>query len=131
MPARSPPRRGHLIAKTIFSASWSTPSDLIFSRRWLCCGGRRRRLEPAELSLLGDISIAVPVTIFDDGNHLAPTPRVPPFSGMLIFTPGALLRNGRGNTPADWNETTAPDGRLSGEGYYNLYRPDSCRFSDT
>jgi hypothetical protein len=75
----------------------------------------------AELGLLGDISIAVSVTIFDDGNHSDPTPHVPPFSGMLIFTPGALLRNGRGHAPADWNESTAPDGRLSAEGYYKLY----------
>src|SRR5262245_27697119 len=75
-----------------------------------------------ELGLLGDISIAVPVTIFDDGNHTAPTPHVPPFFGMLIFTPGALLRNGHGNTPADWSETTAADGQLSTEGYYGLYR---------
>jgi hypothetical protein len=75
-----------------------------------------------ELGLLGDVSIAVPVTIFDDGNHSAPTPHAPAFSGMLIFTPGALLRNGRGHVPADWNETTALDGRLSTEGYYNLYR---------
>jgi hypothetical protein len=75
-----------------------------------------------ELGLLGDVSIAVPVTIFDDGNHGAPTPHVPPFSGMLIFTPSALLRNGRGNTPVDWSETTAADGQLSTEGYYSLYR---------
>jgi hypothetical protein len=75
-----------------------------------------------ELGLLGDISIAVPVTIFDDGNHSAPTPHTPAFSGMLIFTPGALLCNGRGHTPADWNETTVPDGQLSAEGYYSLYR---------
>lgn len=75
-----------------------------------------------ELGLLGDISIAVPVTVFDDGNHRSPTPHVPPFSGTLAFTPGALLRNGRGNTAADWNEATAADGRLSTEGYYNLYR---------
>lgn len=77
---------------------------------------------PTELGLLGDVSIAVPVTIFDDGNHSAPTPHIPPLSGMLIFTPGALLRNGRGHTPADWNETTEPDGQLSTEGYYRLYR---------
>ncbi len=75
-----------------------------------------------ELGLLGDISIAVPVTVFDDGNHHFPTLHVPPFSGMLIFTPGALLRNGRGNTPADWNEATVANGKLSTEGYYNLYR---------
>ncbi len=75
-----------------------------------------------ELGLLGDISIAVPVTVFDDGNHRSPTPHAPPFSGTLIFTPGALLRNGRGKTPADWYEATAADGQLSAEGYYNLYR---------
>jgi hypothetical protein len=75
-----------------------------------------------ELGLLGDVSIAVPVLIFDDGNHAAPTPHATPFSGMLIFTPGALLRNGRGHTPADWTEASAPDGRVSPEGYYNLYR---------
>lgn len=74
-----------------------------------------------ELGLLGDVSIAVPVTIFDDGHHSAPTPHVPPFSGMLIFTPGALLLNGKGNTPADWSETIAADGQLS-TGYYGLYR---------
>ncbi len=75
-----------------------------------------------ELGLLGDISIAVPVTVFDDGNHRSPTPHAPPFSAMLVFTPGALLCNGWGNTPADWSEATAADGRLSTEGYYNLYR---------
>lgn len=75
-----------------------------------------------ELGLLGDISIAVPVTVFDDGKHHSPTPHAPPFPGMLIFTPGALLRNGRGDTPADWKEATAADGLLSKDGYYNLYR---------
>lgn len=75
-----------------------------------------------ELGLLGDVSTAVPVTVFDDGNHSAPTPHEPAFSGMLVFTPGALLRNGRGHTPADWNEATALDGQLSTDGYYGLYR---------
>ncbi len=75
-----------------------------------------------DLGLLGDVSIAVPVTIFDDGNHSTPTPHEPALSGVLVFTPGALLRNGRGHTPADWNEATASDGQLSIEGYDNLYR---------
>jgi len=74
-----------------------------------------------ELGLLGDVSVAAPVTVFDDGNHSAPTPHADTFSGTLIFTPGALLRNGRGHTPADWNEATASDGQLSTEGYYSLY----------
>ena len=47
-----------------------------------------------ELGLLGDISIAVPVTIFDNGHHTAPVPHAVPFKGTLVFTPGALLRNG-------------------------------------
>jgi hypothetical protein len=75
-----------------------------------------------ELGLLGDISMALPVTLFDDGNHAAPTPHQPPFPGTLLFTPGALLRNGRGRPPADWNEVTTADGQFSTEGYYALYR---------
>ncbi len=75
-----------------------------------------------ELSVLGDISVAVPVTIFDDGNHYKPTPHAQPFSGRLIFVPGALLRNGKGIIPADWNEVTKTQRTLSAEGYYQLYR---------
>ena len=43
-----------------------------------------------ELGLLGDVSIAVPVTVFDDGDHYAPTPHATAFPGTLVFTPGAL-----------------------------------------
>ena len=75
-----------------------------------------------ELGLLGDVSIAAPVTVFDDGSHSEPTPHAPSFPGMLVFTPGALLRNGCGQAPADWRETTTPDGQLKTEGYYNLYQ---------
>lgn len=74
-----------------------------------------------ELGILGDISIAVPVTIFDNGHHTAPVPHATPFKGTLVFTPGALLRNGRGQTPADWAEVTHADGTLDREGYYGLY----------
>lgn len=75
-----------------------------------------------ELGLLGDVSVAVPVTIFDNGNHKAPAPHKSPLSGVLIFTPGALLCNGKNLTPADWNEVTTADRELSPDGYYNLYR---------
>lgn len=74
-----------------------------------------------ELGILGDISVAVPVTVFDDGNHNAPRPHDSPFPGTLVFTPGALLRNERGHTPADWDEATER-GELSPEGYYGIYR---------
>lgn len=75
-----------------------------------------------ELGLLGDISIAVPVTVFDNGHHTAPVPHTQPFAATLVFTPGALLRNGRGHTPVDWAEVTSADGQLDREGYYGLYK---------
>jgi hypothetical protein len=76
---------------------------------------------PTELGILGDISIAVPVTVFDNGNHNAPAPHAQPFSGTLVFTPGALLRNGKGHPPADSAEVTQPNGQLCPEGYFRLY----------
>jgi hypothetical protein len=74
-----------------------------------------------ELGILGDVSIAVPVTIFDNGHHTIPVPHAEPFKGTLVFTPGTLLRNDRGQTPADWAEVTLTDGQLNREGYYGLY----------
>jgi len=74
-----------------------------------------------ELAILGDISIAVPVTIFDDAHHTAPVVHAQPFAGTLLFTPGALLCNGRGHPPADWAEVTQADGQLDPDGYFQLY----------
>ncbi len=73
-----------------------------------------------ELSILGDISIAVPVTVYDNGKHYSPDIHEIPFSATLLFTPGALLRNGMGCTPADWREVTT-DGDIDSAGYYQLY----------
>ena len=50
----------------------------------------------AELAILGDISIALPVKIYDNGKHFNPEVYASDFKGFLIYTPGALLRNGRG-----------------------------------
>lgn len=76
---------------------------------------------PTELGILGDLSISVPVTVFDNGQHAAPLPHREPFPATLVFTPGALLRNGMGRVPADWSETTRAAGQLDREGYYGLY----------
>jgi hypothetical protein len=73
-----------------------------------------------ELSILGDVGIAVPVTVFDDGLHHHPNVHDMPFAATLLYIPGALLRNGRGNTPADWDEVVV-NGRFHPQGYYNLY----------
>ena len=47
-----------------------------------------------ELSILGDINIATPVTVYDNGRHANPEVHKHPFQATLLFTPGALLRNG-------------------------------------
>lgn len=73
-----------------------------------------------ELSILGDISIAAPVTVYDNGRHSEPQLHHPPFKATLLFTPGALLRNGWNLIPADWEEVTK-NGEISPEKYYQLY----------
>lgn len=73
-----------------------------------------------ELSLLGDIAIAVPVTVYDNGLHYHPVVHDEPFSATLLYVPGALLRNGRGHTPADW-EAVVTDGQIDAEKFYALY----------
>ena len=97
----------------------NTKPPLIFAESAVAGDGSDWNL--TELGILGDISIAVPVTIFDNGHHTAPVPHAVPFKGTLVFTPGALLRNGRGQTPADWAEVTFVDGQLNRDGYYGLY----------
>jgi hypothetical protein len=62
-----------------------------------------------ELSLLGDVGVAVPVTVFDDGRHTRPRVHPEPFQGWLLFMPGPLLRNDTGGTPADWSAVVAHD----------------------
>ena len=92
-------------------------------------GGHLQRLlavTPLEsltpLALLGDVSVAGPVTIFDDGAHRDPTVHPEPFQGMLLFTDGALLENGLGNTPADWSEVVDRNGQIALNGLVSLYR---------
>jgi hypothetical protein len=73
-----------------------------------------------ELAILGDVSIVTPVMVFDDGRHTAPHVHEAPFQATLIFTAGALLRNGFGLTPADWDEVTRQE-RIDQEAYNALY----------
>jgi hypothetical protein len=73
-----------------------------------------------ELGLLGDISIGMAVMVYDNGRHFHPAIHPQPFKGTLVYVPGALLRNGQGLPPADWDEVTR-DGVLDTAGYYALY----------
>jgi hypothetical protein len=73
-----------------------------------------------ELDILGDISIAAHVTVFDDGRHQDPQTHEPSFEGTLVFTPGALLRNDRGGTPPDFLEVVEAN-QVNPDRYYQLY----------
>jgi len=73
-----------------------------------------------ELGLLGDISIGMEVMVYDNGRHFHPDIHPDPFKGTLVYVPGALLRNGQGILPADWDEVTT-SGMLNADAYYNLY----------
>lgn len=75
-----------------------------------------------ELSLLGDVSVTVPVTIFDDARHSNPNIHQPPFRGTLVYTPGALLTSGKGTTSADWNAVVRVDRTIDDAAYDALYR---------
>lgn len=73
-----------------------------------------------ELSILGDISIAIPVNIFDDGRHTDPEVYDKPFSGMLLYVPGALLASSSDSETADWNEVTT-GGEIDQDSFDRLY----------
>jgi hypothetical protein len=73
-----------------------------------------------ELALLGDISMAMEVDVFDNALHYSTVVHSSPFKALLIYMPGALLRNGTGNIPADWKEVT-DNKHVSFAAYYSLY----------
>ncbi|WP_193211155.1 hypothetical protein [Luteolibacter marinus] len=74
-----------------------------------------------ELSLLGDISVAMDVRVFDDGRHSSPAVHVEALEGSLVFVPGALLRSGGRCLPADWDELVDAGGELMEDAYDALY----------
>lgn len=58
---------------------------------------------------MGDIGVAVPVTVYDNGRHYNPVVHEHPFDATLLFIPGALLRSGGQYTHVDWNEVIKHD----------------------
>lgn len=95
-----------------------TKSPQIFAESAVSGDGKDWNL--TELSILGDISVVTPVMVFDNGLHSQPVVHKQPFEATLLFTPGALLRNGRNQTPSDWTEVTR-DQQINFAGYYKLY----------
>jgi hypothetical protein len=74
-----------------------------------------------ELSILGDVGVAVKVEVYDDGRHCAPQVHAEPFPACLLFVPGALLRNDRGGVPADWSVVAPGGGEISRAAFEALY----------
>jgi len=73
-----------------------------------------------ELSILGDVVVSVPVTVFNDGKHNQPVNHVRPFLGTLLFVSGALLRNDSGQIAVDCHEVIKND-KIDDACLYNLY----------
>ena len=123
---------GARLARTLETASSSgdtngfllrllaTKKPRIFAESEIAGDGSDWTLE--ELRLLGDLSVAVDATIFDDGRHHSPGVHESPFPGTLIFTPGALLRSNGMAPPCDLDEVTDTTGELDEDAFASLYR---------
>lgn len=96
---------------------FNTKLPQIFAESAIVGDGSDWNLE--ELAILGDISVAIPVDIYDNGNLNTPVVHENEFSGYLIYTPGALLCNGYNYQPADFNEVTS--GELIDPEKYNKF----------
>jgi hypothetical protein len=89
-----------------------------FAESEVCGDGGDWTLE--ELSLLGGIGVATPVTVYDDGTHRNPLAHAKPFEATLLFIAGALLTNGRWKAPADWDRVVR-NGDVDDELFLDLY----------
>jgi len=107
-----------LNAQNLLRALLNTKYPRIFAESGVLGDGSDWTL--TELGLLGDISIGMAVTIYDNGAHQNPPLYEDPFRGHLVYTPGALLRNDHDYTPADWL-TVTQNGDFDKEKYYRLY----------
>jgi hypothetical protein len=95
-----------------------TKKPQIFAASAICGDGSD--WNQIELSILGDICIAVPVTVYDNGRHRHPKVHQVPFGATLLYVPCALLKNGNGHTPPDLEKVTI-DGQIDYNKYYKLY----------
>jgi len=94
-----------------------TKIPLIFAESHISGDGTDWNL--TELSILGDISTALSVCIYDNGAHVNPIVHPSALQGYLFYVPGALLRSS-GGTPCDLDEVTA-GGDIDDNSYFKLY----------
>ena len=116
--ARLADTRVPLTEERLFQALLETRRPQIFAESQVVGDGTDWNQD--ELSILGDLSIAAEVLVYDDGKHTNPTPHREPFPGTLVFTCGALLRSGQGHPIPDLAEV-APDGVIDEKAYAGLY----------
>ncbi len=109
---------GRLNTEAFLEHLVATKQTLIFAES--AVSGNGKDWNQSELSILGDIGIATSVDIYDDGKHYRPKLHKQVFSATLLFVPGALLRNGKGNTPVDWDEVTL-NNQINPANYKDLY----------
>ena len=102
----------------VLSALINTKRPQIFAESQIAGDGTDWTL--GELSILGDVSIGMTVSIYDNGAHQNPEIYDAPFIGHLIYTAGALLRNDRGHIPADWDAITVGND-YNEDKYFSLY----------
>ncbi len=108
----------HISVAAFLEILMRTKRPMIFAESEVAGDGSDWTAE--ELSILGDIGIATPVTVYDNGNHYQPAIHESPFPATLLFIPGTLLRNGRQRLPADWEEVVV-NGTLNSDAYRALY----------
>ena len=115
------------------AASWTAGADLltglmrskmpqIFAESAVTGDGSDWNL--IELGLLGDISVAMEVTAFDDGRHSQALVHTETMDAALVFVPGALLRCGGPSQPADWGEIVEKvegENRIKADAYDALF----------
>lgn len=113
------PNSSQWTTEDFLQALCATKHPRIFAESEVVGDGSDWTLE--ELGILGDVSVAVPVVIYDNARHSKPLVHETPFEGMLLYTAGALLRSGRPEwQPSDWADCVHQQ-QLNAEGYYQLY----------
>lgn len=106
-----------MTSPALFHALMQTRKPAIFAESEVRGDGSDWTFE--EMAILGDVTCAMPVTVFDNGLHHNPRVHEAPFSATLLFVSGALLRNDHGNPMPDFKECV-PNGEFYSSAYEQL-----------
>lgn len=79
--------------------------------------GSSEEWSPEDARVLGDMSVVMPVKVFDNGQCVKPKVHSPPFDAYLMYTPGALFIKGCG---VDYPQVVG-NGNFDDKKYFELY----------